>query len=89
MRDSKNPIGPILEFAPTEWAGFTGGVRDGKFDLCQRPADTFSVAVCRGRNALNGIGHGGMLTLAGMSGLTEHVGLAIDGAASRGEDGWG
>lgn len=33
VRDSKNPIGPILEFTPTEWAGFTGGVRDGKFDL--------------------------------------------------------
>jgi len=30
-----------------------------------------------------------MLTLADMSGLTGHVGSAINGAASRGEDGWG
>jgi len=32
VRDSKNP-NAILEFAPTEWAAFTGGVRDGEFDL--------------------------------------------------------
>lgn len=32
VRDSKNPEGAVLEFTPTEWAEFTGGVRDGKFD---------------------------------------------------------
>ena len=54
----------------------------------RRPADTFSTAVRHDRNALNVIGHGGMLTLADMSGLTGHVGSPIDGTASRGEDGW-
>ncbi len=33
VRDSKNPNGPVLEFTPAEWAAFTGGVRDGEFDL--------------------------------------------------------
>lgn len=33
VRDSKNPTGPLLEFTPAEWAAFTGGVRDGEFDL--------------------------------------------------------
>ena len=33
VRDSKNPGGPSLAFTPAEWAAFTGGVRDGEFDL--------------------------------------------------------
>lgn len=33
VRDSKDPDGPILRFTPGEWAAFTGGVRDGEFDL--------------------------------------------------------
>lgn len=32
VRDSKNPSGPVLEFTSTEWAAFTGGVRDSEFD---------------------------------------------------------
>jgi len=32
VRDSKNPTGPILEFSPTGWVTFVGGVRDGDFD---------------------------------------------------------
>ena len=32
VRDSKNP-GPALAFTPAEWEAFTGGVRDGEFDL--------------------------------------------------------
>jgi hypothetical protein len=32
IRDSKDRTGPILEFSPTEWIAFTGGVRDGEFD---------------------------------------------------------
>lgn len=53
----------------------------------RRSPDTFSVAVGRDRNALNGIGQDGMLTLADMSGLTGHVGSPINGTESRGEDG--
>jgi hypothetical protein len=33
VRDSKNPAGPALVFAPAEWAAFTAGVRSGEFDL--------------------------------------------------------
>ena len=33
VRDSKNPTGAVLEFTPAEWAAFTGGIRDGEFDL--------------------------------------------------------
>jgi hypothetical protein len=33
VRDSKNRSGPVLTFAPDEWAAFTNGVRDGQFDL--------------------------------------------------------
>ena len=33
VRDSKNPSGPALAFTPAEWEAFTGGVRDGEFDL--------------------------------------------------------
>lgn len=32
VRDSKNPTGPVLEFTPTEWDAFAGGVRDGEFN---------------------------------------------------------
>ncbi|WP_405165586.1 DUF397 domain-containing protein [Nocardia sp. NBC_01499] len=32
VRDSKNPTGPALVFAPSEWAAFTAGVNDGEFD---------------------------------------------------------
>ena len=33
VRDSKDPDGPKLIFAPAEWDAFTAGVRDGQFDL--------------------------------------------------------
>jgi Domain of unknown function (DUF397) len=33
VRDSKDPDGPELVFTPAEWAAFTGGVRNGEFDL--------------------------------------------------------
>lgn len=32
VRDSKNPTGPALVFAPAEWDAFVGGVKDGEFD---------------------------------------------------------
>jgi len=32
IRDSKNPTGPALVFAPTEWDAFTAEVRDGGLD---------------------------------------------------------
>jgi hypothetical protein len=32
VRDSKNR-GPVLKFTTGEWEAFTGGVRDGEFDL--------------------------------------------------------
>jgi len=32
VRDSKDPDGPVLRFTPSEWAAFTGGVRNGEFD---------------------------------------------------------
>ena len=32
VRDSKNPDGPALVFAPSEWPAFTGGVCNGDFD---------------------------------------------------------
>jgi len=32
VRDSKNPAGPALAFAPAEWAAFIDGVRAGEFD---------------------------------------------------------
>jgi Domain of unknown function (DUF397) len=34
VRDSKDRTGPVLAFAPDEWAAFTAGVREGQFDLC-------------------------------------------------------
>jgi hypothetical protein len=33
VRDSKDRSGPVLAFAPQEWAAFTAGVRGGEFDL--------------------------------------------------------
>ncbi len=33
MRDSKNPTGPVLTFTTAEWEAFTGGLRDGEFDI--------------------------------------------------------
>jgi hypothetical protein len=33
VRDSKDPHGPKLVFAPGEWQAFTTSVRDGEFDL--------------------------------------------------------
>jgi Domain of unknown function (DUF397) len=33
VRDSKDPDGPKLAFAPDEWAAFTAGVKAGEFDL--------------------------------------------------------
>lgn len=32
VRDSKNPTGPALAFAPTEWDAFTSGLKSGVFD---------------------------------------------------------
>lgn len=32
VRDSKNPTGPALVFAPGEWDAFTVGVADGEFE---------------------------------------------------------
>jgi len=31
VRDSKNPTGPALVFAPGEWDAFTAGVNGGEF----------------------------------------------------------
>jgi hypothetical protein len=33
VRDSKDPAGPALVFAPGEWSAFVGGVKDGEFDI--------------------------------------------------------
>ncbi len=33
VRDSKDPHGPKLIFAPAEWEAFTAGVKGGEFDL--------------------------------------------------------
>ncbi|WP_063035379.1 DUF397 domain-containing protein [Nocardia grenadensis] len=32
VRDSKNPTGPALIFAPGEWDAFLAGAKDGEFD---------------------------------------------------------
>ncbi|MBF6225215.1 DUF397 domain-containing protein [Nocardia abscessus] len=32
VRDSKNPTGPALVFAPREWDAFTTSVQDGGFN---------------------------------------------------------
>jgi hypothetical protein len=34
VRDSKDRAGPVLAFAPDDWAAFTAGLREGQFDLC-------------------------------------------------------
>jgi Domain of unknown function (DUF397) len=31
VRDSKDPDGPILRFAGSEWRAFIAGVKDGEF----------------------------------------------------------
>jgi hypothetical protein len=33
VRDSKDPAGPVLAFAPEEWAAFTAGVKAGELGL--------------------------------------------------------
>ena len=33
VRDSKDPDGPKLAFAPDEWVAFTAGIKTGEFDL--------------------------------------------------------
>ncbi|MFC4012423.1 DUF397 domain-containing protein [Nonomuraea purpurea] len=33
VRDSKDPEGPALVFTAPEWRAFTGGVKEGVFDL--------------------------------------------------------
>lgn len=33
VRDSKNPTGPALVFAPAEWDAFTARLEGGGFDL--------------------------------------------------------
>ena len=37
VRDSKDPDGPRLCFAATEWAAFISGAKAGEFDLTGRP----------------------------------------------------
>jgi len=32
VRDSKNPLGPVLTFSGAEWEAFLIGVRDGQFN---------------------------------------------------------
>lgn len=32
VRDSKNPAGPALVFAPGEWDAFLSGTKSGEFD---------------------------------------------------------
>ena len=32
VRDSKNPVGPVLRFGPAEWDSFVGNVRNDAFD---------------------------------------------------------
>ena len=33
VRDSKDPEGPKLAFAPDQWRAFTAGIKAGEFDL--------------------------------------------------------
>jgi len=33
VRDSKDPLGPVLTFNEREWDAFVRGVRSGEFDL--------------------------------------------------------
>ena len=32
IRDSKDPDGAVLAFAPVEWEAFISGIKSGKFD---------------------------------------------------------
>jgi len=32
VRDSKNPDGEVLAFAPDEWDAFISGIKSGRFD---------------------------------------------------------
>jgi hypothetical protein len=32
VRDSKNPAGPVLTFAPTGWTNFLSAIKSGDFD---------------------------------------------------------
>jgi hypothetical protein len=32
VRDSKDPEGPVLAFAPAQWRAFAAAVRDGQFN---------------------------------------------------------
>ncbi|GAA2337392.1 DUF397 domain-containing protein [Dactylosporangium salmoneum] len=32
VRDSKNPLGPVLQFTPTDWESFVDGAKHGRFD---------------------------------------------------------
>lgn len=32
VRDSKDPLGPVLRFTADEWEAFTDAVKDGTFD---------------------------------------------------------
>lgn len=33
VRDSKNPTGPVLVFAPAAWSAFLGGIKGGEFGI--------------------------------------------------------
>jgi hypothetical protein len=33
VRDSKDPGGPVLVYAPEEWSAFLGGVKKGEFTI--------------------------------------------------------
>lgn len=33
LRDSKDPQGPAMAFAPTAWAAFVSGLKTGEFEL--------------------------------------------------------
>lgn len=33
VRDTKNVDGPMLTFTNEEWAAFTGGMKNGEFDV--------------------------------------------------------
>jgi len=40
VRDSKNPKGPVLGFAPAEWDAFVSGVRKGELTVDKELAQT-------------------------------------------------
>jgi hypothetical protein len=33
VRDSKDPHGPVLTFSPDQWRAFTGGIKNGEFEV--------------------------------------------------------